>query len=122
MKIRIKGNSVRLRLSKTEIDKFASLGYLEESTEFGTAKFTYALASSADASELCADFNHQKITVYVPTKVQHEWVTTDIVGFENKQKIAGDKTLFLLIEKDFVCLDNTFEDQSDNYPNPSAVC
>ena len=80
------------------------------------------MASSADASELCADFNHQKITVYVPTKVQHEWVTTDIVGFENKQKIAGDKTLFLLIEKDFVCLDNTFEDQSDNYPNPNAVC
>jgi hypothetical protein len=30
--------------------------------------------------------------------------------------------LFLLIEKDFVCLDNTFEDQSDNYPNPNAVC
>jgi hypothetical protein len=122
MKIRIKGNSVRLRLSKTEIDKFASTGYLEESTEFATAKFTYALASSTDANELCADFNHQKITVYVPTKVHHEWVNTDRVGFENKQRIADDKTLFLLIEKDFVCLDNTFEDQSDNYPNPNAVC
>jgi hypothetical protein len=26
----------------------------------------------------------------------------------------------LLVEKDFVCLDNTIEDQSDNYPNPLA--
>lgn len=28
----------------------------------------------------------------------------------------------LLIEKDFVCIDNTTEDQSDNYPNPSLNC
>jgi hypothetical protein len=25
-----------------------------------------------------------------------------------------------LLEKDFACLDNTLEDQSDNYPNPKA--
>ena len=28
----------------------------------------------------------------------------------------------LLIEKDFVCLDHTLEDQSDNYANPNKVC
>jgi hypothetical protein len=37
-------------------------------------------------------------------------------------EIGNDKYLFLLVEKDFVCLDNTVEDQSDNYPNPNAVC
>ena len=41
--------------------------------------------------------------------------TTDKVGFEGKQ---GD--LVLLVEKDFTCLDNAEEDQSDNYPNPLA--
>ena len=30
------------------------------------------------------------------------------------------KKLYILIEKDFKCLDNTIEDQSDNYPNPLA--
>jgi len=30
--------------------------------------------------------------------------------------------LHLLLEKDFVCLDNTAEDQSDNYPNPNKAC
>ena len=36
--------------------------------------------------------------------------------------IGKGKDLFLLIEKDFVCLDHTFEDQSDNYPNPNKLC
>ncbi len=40
---------------------------------------------------------------------------TDEVGFENEQG-----KLFLLVEKDFTCLDNVSEDQSDNYPNPLA--
>ena len=43
-------------------------------------------------------------------------------GFQHKQALSNGKELFLLVEKDFVCLDNTFEDQSDNYPNPNAHC
>jgi hypothetical protein len=30
-----------------------------------------------------------------------------------------DNSLYLLVEKDFVCLDETSEDQSDNYENPN---
>jgi hypothetical protein len=37
----------------------------------------------------------------------------DRVGFED----TVDQ-LHLLVEKDFTCLDNVAEDQSDNYPNP----
>jgi hypothetical protein len=40
---------------------------------------------------------------------------TDKVGFEN-----NDGEVQLLIEKDFTCLDNVADDQSDNYPNPMA--
>jgi len=42
-----------------------------------------------------------------------ELATTDRTGFENN---AGG--LQLLVEKDFTCLDNVAEDQSDNYSNP----
>ena len=45
MKIRIKGNSVRVRLTRSEVDHFAETGYLEESTEFGNSHFLYALQS-----------------------------------------------------------------------------
>ena len=44
-----------------------------------------------------------------------EWADTDRVGFENKAN-----NFYLLVEKDFKCLDNVEEDQSDNYPNPLA--
>ena len=122
MKIRIKGNSIRLRLSKSEIDTFGVKGYLEERTEFGTSALQYALVADKNSSELNASFTANKITVNVPENIMQEWVETNVVGFENKMKLPNDKHLFILIEKDFVCLDNTFEDQSDNFPNPNAMC
>lgn len=122
MKIRIRGNSIRLRLSKSEIDRFGAVGYLEEKTEFANGTFYYALAADKSASELTAQLEASKITVFVPLIIQKEWTTTERVGFENKIKIASDKQLFILIEKDFVCLDHTTEDQSDNYPNPNRNC
>lgn len=122
MKIRIKGNSIRIRLSKTEVDNFALKGYLEESTQFINNKFIYALEASNTVSELSAKMEGTKITVQVPLPVANNWTGTEQVGFENKMSLGNDQSLFLLVEKDFVCLDNTFEDQSDMYPNPNAVC
>ena len=58
----------------------------------------------------------------VPHSIANNWVNSELVGFQNNFKFGNDKELFLLIEKDFVCLDNTFEDQSDMFPNPNAVC
>jgi hypothetical protein len=45
-----------------------------------------------------------------------EFVNTDKVGYEGTHG-----NLHLLVEKDFTCLDNVAEDQSDNYPNPLAA-
>ena len=42
MKIRIKGNSLRYRLTKTDVENFDRDGYLEESTNFGSQLFKYA--------------------------------------------------------------------------------
>lgn len=114
MKIRIKGNSLRYRLTKSDIDCFSNNGYIEETICFGNQKLVYALQRFR-VDELTADFNDQKIVLYVPLAITEEWTTTDRVGFEN-----NDSSLYLLIEKDFKCLDNVAEDQSDNYPNPLA--
>ena len=123
MKLRIKGNSLRLRLTRSEIANFGEEGLLEEKTEFinGTF-FSYTLQRKPGIDKLEAMFIGNRISIFVPETMAHEWTTTDIVGFENKMDIGDGKQLFLLIEKDFVCLDNTFEDQRDNFPNPNAVC
>ncbi len=121
MKLRIKGNSLRIRLTRSEVAEFGRSGHLEEKTEFGNNAFAYALQNEQGISGLRADFAGNKITVYVPSEITREWTTTEKVGFENNMDIGG-KQLFILIEKDFKCIDNTTEDQSDNYEHPSPVC
>ena len=122
MKIRIKGNSIRFRLTKTEVDNFAANGFLEERTEFGNNHLLYRLKKSIEFQTVTAQFIANEITLLIPSAIADEWTTTELIGFEHKMDIGNDKKLFLLVEKDFVCLDNTFEDQSDNFPNPNAIC
>lgn len=123
MKIRIKGNSIRYRLTKTEIANFGKNGYLEEKTSFpGGAAFHYRLEKKDDSEDMTASFSDNTLIVSVPEKIAAEWTTTETVGFNHTLALDQGRELFLLIEKDFVCLDHTFEDQSDNYPNPNKAC
>ena len=123
MKIRIKGDSIRIRLTKSEVDKFGSEGHIEETTHFANGAFSYALTNDETAKELSACFDNGRIVMLVPSAMQQEWAETDIVGFKNNIDIGGGKTLFLLLEKDFKCIDGeVLEDQSDNYENPLATC
>lgn len=122
MKIRIHGNSIRYRLSKTDITNFGKAGFVEEKTEFANGiSFHYLLEKKKDIENPEASFSGNRISIFVPEKLVAGWTTNDIVGFENRMDIGEGKSLWLLIEKDFVCLDPALEDQSDNYPNPKAV-
>ena len=121
MKVRIKGNSVRYRLGKSEVDKFGQTSMLTESTETLGETFSYHLVK-ANVPHLEVRFAQQTLSFYVPESIASEWVQTDRIGFEHRMLLPNGKEVFLLLEKDFVCLDNTFEDQSDNYPNPNGPC
>ena len=120
MKIRIKDNTVRIRLTRSEVERFGEEGYIEANTAFVSNVFTYALQSRSDeyGHELSADFKDGVITMYMPEKMAQEWVTSNIVGFDTWMDMDNGEKLYLLLEKDFKCLDETIEDQSDNYENP----
>ena len=124
MKIRIKGNSIRIRLSRTEVDTLGREGYLEELTEFGgNVVFRYALQSKQDIVSLSAGFEGNTMSMFVPADMVAEWVSTEKVGYSHHMDIGEGKQLFLLLEKDFKCIDSSVdEDQSDNYDNPLHVC
>lgn len=122
MKLRIKGNSLRIRLTKTEVSILADTGYLEEQTQFGSVAFVYALKSVDTGNELSASFEGNKMTLFVPAALIKDWPTNTVVGFDARIPLPENKTLYLLLEKDFVCLDETTEDQSDNYENPNKTC
>jgi hypothetical protein len=118
MKIRIKGNSLRYRLTRPEVERFAVTGLLEEQINFGSGALSYALCRT-DAGELSATYGDNRITLHLPGVLIDQWVHTDKVGFDHRMPLAGtEESLCLLVEKDYACLDKVEEDQSDNYPNP----
>jgi hypothetical protein len=89
-------------------------GYLEDKTNFGKSELIYVIQKTNE-KDLSAFFNDNVICVQMPADMIKELDSTDQVGFSGMQ---GD--LFLLVEKDFTCLDGAEEDQDDNYPNPLA--
>ncbi len=120
MKIRIKGNSIRYRLTKSEVETFCDKGHYKEATDFGTKKFTYSISAKKDIHLLEAEFKDDTVTMYLNLDESKSWANNDKVGFQHKYKTASGTELSLLLEKDFVCMDETVEDQSDNYPNPKV--
>ena len=119
MKLRIKGNTIRLRLLKSEVERFALDGRISEETNFGSGTLRYSIAAAADVASIVSTFENNEILVKIPEATALEWSTGDGVSLENQQ---GD-TLTILIEKDFACLDRPDDpDRDDAFPNPNAAC
>lgn len=119
MKIRIKGNSVRLRVSRNELDQIGRGEQVAEQTCFGQSVLSYGLRLDPSASELNATFDGSIILVGIPPKMAQEWVHTDAVSLRGVQP-TPQGGLQLLVEKDFQCLAPRDEDESDLFINPKA--
>lgn len=114
MKFRIKGNSIRFRLNKSEVEHLATKGSVEEVVYFSRQNFSYAIVSMS-ARKLRATFENGKLTVFVPMKSTRHWAESEQVGLE-----GDDHGLRIIIEKDFVCLTRRDdEDETDNFPHPN---
>lgn len=124
MKLRIKGNSLRLRLLQKELAALDADGEISETMSLGLAPeegLVYTLRASESADSLQAQFTNNQITVHIPARVVGELVSTERVGIDSTQEVAGGKTLFLLVEKDFKCLSPRQED-ADAFPHPEQAC
>src|SRR5260370_320588 len=99
MKLRMHGNSLRLRLNRAEVGRLAETGRVEEVVQFGPdVAFRYAL-ETAEADSPRAIYEDGGFRVLVPAAAAREWTSTERV------EISGDQaTLSILVEKDFQCL------------------
>jgi len=118
MKIRIKGNSIRYRLTKSEVAAVCHVGYASDFVTFPQQLLTYNLIVQEQSQPLTVTFEDNVITLSLSKQLSLDWDTNQTVGFSHVLLLPNDKKLMLLVEKDFTCMDNTLEDQSDNYPNP----
>jgi hypothetical protein len=122
MKLRIKGDSLRLRLTQGEVQQLADDGVVEERTRFGAGReLIYRLKRDAGAKALNAVSIGTEIEVRVPTAMASEWCSTELEGLCATQPIAAGAELRIAVEKDYACLTvREGEDESDNYPHPEA--
>lgn len=123
MKLRIRGNSLRLRLSRSEVEAFDKEGLVEDSVRFGPgARLVYALERSVEGA-LSARLQDGRVSVTIPSELAGSWCRTDQVGLEAEQPTGDGETLRILVEKDFTCLKTrSGEDESDAFPNPHDHC
>lgn len=121
MKIRIRDNTVRLRLTKTEVTVLAETGEVSCITDFGNGMLlTYRICKSDNSPGLSASFENNVITVMVPNEKVMHWANSEEISLMAEQKNKSGMPLRLLIEKDFACLVvRQGEDDSDAFPNPT---
>jgi hypothetical protein len=123
MKLRIKGNSLRVRVSRSEIVKLLAGDALEETVHFtpeARAKFTYALQQDRLLGRPAVQYAENRVAILIPADHANAWGTTDQVGIAEDINLGNLGSLALLVEKDFACLDRSDEDNQDTFPNPNA--
>lgn len=120
MKVRIKGNSVRLRLLQSEVSRIAEGKKVEESTHFNFKQIlTYTLTVSHNINEPKAEFKNGRLRIWLPIEDAKNWAMSNEVAIESYQEVGNGEKLHILIEKDFKCLStDILDDQSDNFPHP----
>lgn len=120
MKLRIRDNSIRLRLTQSEVDAIGSVGEIRARVSFpGGEAFDYVLESSDATPAATARFSDGALTVCLPRSEVQSWATTEQVSIAGEEMLANGAPLKILVEKDFACLSpREGEDESDMFPHP----
>ncbi len=122
MKLRIRGDSIRLRLTRREVERVGAGDAVAETTRLGAgAVFEYRLVPDAAAQVPVASLRAAVLEVRLPQAQARAWALGDEVGISASQPVGGDAALDLLVEKDFACLaPRPGEDESDMFEHPEA--
>ena len=122
LKLRIRDNSIRLRLSQTEVESVNANGLVRGRVPFaGSNSFDYVLESSPATVRPEAHISNNVLTVRIPQSDIKQWAESEQVSIASDQVLDGGEQLKILIEKDFACLaPREGEDESDMFPHPDA--
>jgi len=126
MKLRLKGNSIRLRLDRRDIERLVDEGRVDDSVRFGPGlAFSYAVETGPAPHERPrASYTTGRLLIRIDPNDAEEWLAGDRVGFDHQQPVDGG-AVRVLLEKDFACIDRPAGEEADDayaFPNPSAVC
>jgi hypothetical protein len=120
MKLRMRGDSLRLRLTQSEVKRIAQGETVKETTHFLSGIPLHYILSPVETLEgVVAQYNENQIIVSLPMKLAKDWAKSESVSIKREENKFS-----ILIEKDFTCLKerkNEIEDESDMFSNPNSA-
>ncbi len=121
MKIRIKDSSIRLRLSKMDINTLSEEGCILSECQITVGNTLKYMISLSDKEEISIKMKYNTIDLKVPYDQLETFLQDDQVGFNCTVDNGLEGGLKILVEKDFQCLvPRSHEDESNLYTNPQA--
>lgn len=120
MKLRVRDNSIRLRLTRNEVETVRDDGLVRGRVPFpGSNTFDYVLESSPATVKPEAHITNNVLTVRIPQMDVQNWADSEQVSISSAQILDDGEQLKILVEKDFACLaPREGEDESDMFPHP----
>jgi hypothetical protein len=122
MKLRIKDNTLRLRVSRSDLERLLASGRIDATIHFAPAqeaKWTYALEHRFEAVAASLEYKTTEIIIVLPSAQTQAWAESEQVGIYETYALGQNEFLNLLVEKDFACLDLSDADNDDTFPNPA---
>lgn len=120
MKLRFHANTLRLRLSQSDVARLAETGRVAEEVTFAPGQtLAYVIETGvvgqSETEDIGASFEDAKIRVTLAPAAAKRWIEGRETGIE-----SSGGPLRVLIEKDFQCLHGDAEANADAFPNPLA--
>lgn len=120
MKLRIRDDSLRLRLGRSEVERLAAEGLVEAAMHVGPGqRLRYAVERDDTLAAPVVRLQGSDLVVGLPAAVVERWVSSEDVSIEGTQTFEG-RALAILVEKDFQCLIPRTGRDTDAFPNPKA--
>ena len=102
MKLRIRENSIRLRLLRGEVEALRDIGLVEASTSFpGGRTFRYAVESSPASVNPAAFYSDNAMIVRLPASMVLAWSSSRQESMSGEQSLVDGEKLLITVEKDF---------------------
>jgi hypothetical protein len=100
MKLRVRGNSIRLEVSKTELAKLAETGKVDDAVRFSSEQALRYGIEVRPAGAITATLATDSLLVALPKARLDLWLRRDEVSVEGSQPIGGGKVLQIVLAKD----------------------
>lgn len=119
MKIRLFGDSIRVRLNQAEVESLAAGGAVEMVIPFPGEAFACTVQPSGSSIEV----RHAggRLSILVPLAQTKAWAASTEEGMYADQHAGAGATVRVLIEKDYRCVHRPdAPDNAGTFPNPLA--